>query len=876
MRGLNTLGWRNLRHRKVRYALTALGIVLGVANVFGVFVANATTNRGLEEGSRSFFGNADVIVSPKVDESRIEGRETPTFSESTLAKLRGLDGVEAVGPRPVYARLRIHKDRLEPIPEDDEASGSGQTEGSAALFLGGFDVIAASRERTLEEGRMFVPRSEEVIVSRDAARRLGKGIGDSLEVRARRTGRLKIVGIYTPTDPGFSESLADRDVVNRIFGAGESSAVFVYLEAGVAPDVWALEHERDLPELQLVQSQLPSEFREFLDVIQNSLTGSATIALFVGAFLIYLTFTMTVVERTRLYGTLQAVGATGAQVRRAVLAEALSLGAAATIAGMVLGLALASGLVRLMARVAGAARVPLAITPGALAAGLTVGVLATLAGALVPAIRAGRISPVEAIRGSLQPKARTSRAWIFGVAAAATGLVLHFLFQQGARLRLGPLTGAPTLFLLLGAVLLVPTLVPLLARGIRRLARRLSPGLGNVAVMHLVRERTRSAYTLGLVMVVLAMILTLGAAHASLGAVVNRWVDTRFGAELIVYGEDFPPDAQTHVQRIEGVRAVTPVTFDRVRVVRPNVGRVQNLVVVDPSTFFQVAGFPWADGDDASAREALIEGGAVFLPATAATRFGVERGDTVSLQARGGPRDFTLVATYASIAAGPEVGFVAGIRDGREFFGTEQPNVLYIAYNEGARAGPVTRAVERELAGAEAVRNFNLAVRSATGGSGGYSIGGYFFITGADIKAEARRALNTYVSLFLAVLLVGMLVGLLGLANTLATSVMQRYREIGALQAVGASPKDVRRMILIESGALVLAALVLSVLLGASLGRIILAGGNALLGFSPPYVFPWVWVPALAVLAVVVALTAAIAPARRVAKLTPIEALRYE
>lgn len=871
MRGLSSIGWRSLKRRKIRYALTALGIVLGVANVFGVFIANATTNRGLEEGSRSVLGNADVLVFPKVDESRVgESRrpqQPPTLSQSTLANVRGLDGVEAVGPRsPVYPGLSRNKDRLEPL------QGAGA---SSAVFLRGFDVVAATRERTLEEGRMFVPGRNEMIVSRVATGRLGKGIGDSIEVRARRSEQLEIVGIYAPTKPGFSEALADRDAVNRIFGTHGSSAAFVYLEAGVAPDVWALEHERDFPELQIVQSQLPSEFREFLDVIQASLVGAATIALFVGAFLIYLTFTMTVVERTRLYGTLQAVGATEAQVRRAVLAEALTLGATATFVGLVVGLGLAAGLVRLMARLVGAGRVPLTITPGALAAGLAVGVLATFVGAFTPAIRAGRISPVEAIRGSLQPKARTSRAWIFGVAAAATGLVLHFLFQQGARLRLGPLTGAPTLFLLLGAVLLVPTLVPLLARGIRRLARRLSPGLGNVAVMHLVRERTRSAYTLGLVMVVLAMILTLGAAHASLGAVVNRWVDTRFGAELIVYGQDFPPDAQTHVQRIEGVRAVTPVTFDRVRVVRPNVGRVQNLVVVDPSTFFQVAGFPWADGNDASAREALVEGGAVFLPATAATRFGVERGDTLSLQTRRGPRDFTLVATYASIAAGPEVGFVAGIKDGRELFGVSEPNVLYIGYDDDAETGAVTRGVEKELAGPEA-ELCELGRALLTGGSGGYSIGGYFFITGADIKAEARRALNTYVSLFLAVLLVGMLVGLLGLANTLATSVMQRYREIGALQAVGASPKDVRRMILIESGALVLAALVLSVLLGASLGRIILAGGNALLGFSPPYVFPWVWVPALALLAVVVALTAAIAPARRVAKLTPIEALRYE
>jgi putative ABC transport system permease protein len=301
---------------------------------------------------------------------------------------------------------------------------------------------------------------------------------------------------------------------------------------------------------------------------------------------------------------------------------------------------------------------------------------------------------------------------------------------------------------------------------------------------------------------------------------------------------------------------------------------VHNLIVVDPATFFDVAGFPWADGDDASARAALVRGGGVFLPATTAVRLGLERGDTVTLQTRKGPHDFELVATYASIAAGQEIGFVAGLRDGRALFGPNEPNVLYIGFEEDAAQASITRSVENELAGRRATRGST--VRLDGTGSGGYNVGRFFFITGTAIKAQARGVVDTYLSMFLAVLFVGMLVGLLGLANTLATSVMQRYREIGALQAIGASPEEVRRMIVIEAAALVLAALALSVVLGALLSRVILTGGGSLLGFTPPYVFPWSWLPALAVLAVVVALAAAMAPARRAARLTPIEALRYE
>lgn len=885
MRGSHLFGWRYLRRRKLRYALTALGIVLGVANVFGVFVANATTNRSLQEGARSFFGTSDAIVFAQTDEpsERDEvDRPPPTFSDETLAVLGRINGVEAVAPRSaIYAALGSKDGHLEPLPRRTEDADPDPRD--VAVYLGGFDVVGARRERVLEEGRVYRPGAPEAIASREATRRLGKGIGDVLEVRARRAPdgprgpkaplRLEIVGVYTPTWEGGSEALADRSVVNRAWEMDGSSAAFVYLEPGVEPDLWAVTHEDELPELRFVASRLPSEFREFLDVIQNSLTGTATVALFVGAFLIYLTFTMSVVERTRLYGTLHAVGATEGQVRRAVLTEALSLGAVATVAGMVAGLGLAALLVRIMTRLAETAPARLTITPGAAATGLAVGLLATFAGALTPALRAGRISPVDAIRGSLTSKPRPTRIWVLGLVLALGGALFHLVALNRPRPQLGTFTGLPTLLLLLGSVLLVPAVVPPLARACRLIARRLSPGLGDVAVMHLVRERTRSAYTLGLVMVVLAMILTLGAARASLGGVVDRWVETRFGADLLVYGDDFPDEAAERLAEVDGIRSVTTATFDRVRVTRPAAGRVHNLIVIDPSSFFDVAGFPWADGDDASARAALERGGAVLLPATTATRLGVERGGSVTLRTRQGPRDFTLAGTYASIAAGNEVGFVAGIRDGRELFGADEPNVLYIGYAEGADPRATARGVERSLGVPDAERSQRWRLE---GDSGGYSLGSYFFITGTAIKAQARGVLNSYMSLFLAVLLIGMLVGLLGLANTLATSVLHRYREIGALQAIGAAPKDVRRMILVESGTLVAAALVLSVVLGVALGRVVLGGSNELLGFSPGYVFPWRWVPGLAALAVVVSLAAAVAPARRAARLTPIEALRYE
>lgn len=872
MRGLWTFIWRNLMRRKLRYALTALGIVLGVANVFGVFVANATTNRALSEGSRSFFGSADVVVSPEETDAQ-ESKRTlipPSFSDAILERLRKLEGVEDAGPRsPTFVGLEARKGWLQPVRQEDDRS----SEREPSVTLAGVGVALATRERVLESGRVFTPGADEAFVSRQAADRLGKAIGDEIEIRARETVRLEIVGTYTSEYADYPEVLIDRAVMNSVFGTKGVGATYIYLEDEVAPDVWVVDHQHDFPKLRMQYSGIPREFREFLDVIQGSLAGAATVALFVGAFLIYLTFTMTVVDRTRLYGTLHAIGATEAQVRRAVLGEALALGVAATALGLALGLVLAAGLVRIVSGVVGIGRPQMSVTPGAVAAGLAVGVVATFIGALTPARRAGRISPVDAIREATVTASRVSKAWVLGIACVAMGLAIHAWNQEQSRVTAGPSSIAPTLFLLLGAVLLVPLVVPLLARGVRAVTRRVAPGLGDVAVMHLVRERTRSAYTLGLVMVVLAMIMTLGAAHGSLGGVVERWVETRFGADLLVYGDRLRADHTDRVGDIDGVRAVTAAGFDRVRVVGPTAQRVHNLIVIDPDTFFDVAGFPWANGEDSSVKRALSRGGSVVLPATTAVRLGLERGDSVNLRTRQGPRRFELAGTFASIAAGPEIGFVAGVKDGRTLFAMSDPNVLYIGFEKGARPRDVTRSIETALAGSNAPRGVQFGESNAPRG---HSYGGFFFVTGSAIKAQARQVVDGYLRLFLAVLLVGMVVGLVGLANTLTTSVLLRYREIGTLQAVGASPDGVRRMIAVESGALVLVALGLAVVLGALLSRVILSGGNALLGFRPPYVFPWAWLPALAVLALVVAVTAAVAPARRAARLTPIEALRYE
>lgn len=867
MHGLASLGWRSFLRRRARYALTALGVVLGVANLFGVLVTNESTNQSLDQ-DRSVFG-ADVSA-----------RRTSVVGAGLGAGLFTLKGFDPPQMPQTRGTATLWHG-FDTISKGKRSATLGAIDGA------GSEMVLAPR---LEEGRLPRAGRPEAVLSRSAIRMTGIDIGErwttdlsrfagkrrpkefefplELEKGAPEKIAFTITGVVEDparTGPDFSfGSFASLEYVWSIVEPDYATEVRFQLDEGVDPFAWVAERKAALPDFEFQAFGLAPEFKRFLDILQGSMSGAAAIAVFIGAFLIYLTFSMTVVERTRVYGTLHAVGATGRQVARAVLIEAAVLGVIATAVGLILGTIASLGLLQLVSRAVRVSSPPLHVSPGAVTIAVVVGISATLAGSFIPARRAGRLSPVEAMRGTPTATPKRSLSWIAGVGFLGVGLAIS-ASTRGIRAP-SILSQSATLLVLLGAVLLVPPLIGPAARAGRALLRGRANGVGQVAVMHLVREPSRSAYTVGLIMVVLAMMLAVSSTHLSLGASIEDWVDKRFGADLIAYRPGIPAKAEKVVRQTRGVAAATSMTFGpQIRMTSPE-ERAYNLILIDPDAFFDLAGFPWADGDDASARAALRAGGAVLLPATRSDQEPIARGDSIAVNGVEGRVTYKVAGTYASIAMGPEVGLVAPLSEREALGASRDRNVLYINYEDGAQPGEVRNSVDEALAGL--MGKFHEAEPG--------SESGFFFASGAELKAQARREVQNYFNLFYAVLLVAVIVGLLGLANTMATSVIRRYREIGVLHAIGAEPRVVSRMILIESATLVGVAFVLSLVLGTVIARLIVDGAGALLGFHVSFVFPVWWVPILAVLGAGVALAASIAPARRASRLTPVEALRFE
>ena len=370
--------------------------------------------------------------------------------------------------------------------------------------------------------------------------------------------------------------------------------------------------------------------------------------------------------------------------------------------------------------------------------------------------------------------------------------------------------------------------------------------------MHLVKERSRSAYTLALVMVVLAMLITVAGANAAMSDTLSRVIERQAGGSLQVIAPGaFDADVGERLAAIDGAGAVTPVRFGQTDRLTDDGSVRVDVTVIEPATYFDVAGFAWVDGDDDSAARELTAGGAVLLPDATATGAGLERGDRVQLRTSEGVEDFTVAGTYAVI--GPGFGVVAATADA-DRFGAGRPNAFLVEADDGADPDTLVYAVADEL-GAE----YELIID-----------------TPESTKDYAFGQLRGFFSLAYVILVAAAAAGFLGLANTLAVSVLARTHEIGVLRSVGTLRRQIRRMVLVEAVTLALVAFVLALPLGLLLSLGTTAVFRGAIGASIELTLPWAFIPRCWWPPSWSPPLASLIPARRAGRLEPVAALRFD
>jgi putative ABC transport system permease protein len=847
---------KGLAGRKLRAALTAVAIVLGVAMISGTYVLTDTIKAAFSTVFTTVYAKTDAVVTGKVafGNSNNSNNLPPSFPESLLGKVRNLPGIaQADGGISDEAHL---------VGSDGKVIASGGAPGLA------FSVHANGDQRfnplTLVSGTWPVG-AHEVAIDAHTASKEGFDVGQTIGVVAngpvtqyKVAGIVKIGGVSSLG--GATISVFDFPTAQKIFHKeGKLDSINIAAKSGTSPQQLVNEVKPILPPTAEVRTaagqaaQATKDTNGFLSIINDFLLAFGGVALFVGTFVIANTLSITIAQRTRELATLRTLGASRRQVLMSVLLEAFVIGVFASVTGLFLGLALAKGLNALFVHFG--IDLPQAGTVFAtrtIVVALLVGILVTLLAALRPAIRATRVPPISAVReGAVLPTSRFAR---FSVQAAlltiggAVALMLVGLFVGGLSttqrlLSLG--VGAAAVFV--GVAMLAKTLVPPLARVLGWPAKQLGGAAGELARGNAMRNPQRTASTASALMIGLALVTLVSVLASGLKTTFNDAVNSIFKGDYALTATDnFSPISIASEQALTKVQGVNVVSGVRGGDGKAFGSRI-NVTGVSPD-ISKVIVVKWQDGSQATPGELGQKG--AFVDKAYAKAQHLTVGSPLAVEV---PSGQTLHLVLKGIFAPPKGGSPYGdVTISTQRFDAEYQNPQNIfAFVD--MAGGVTEANTAKLTNAlEPFPDAKIA-------------------TASEFKKNQEQGINTLLNLLYVLLSLSILISLFGIVNTLVLTVFERTRELGMLRAIGMTRRQVRRMIRHES--------IVTALIGAALGipvgvALALMVGKAI--SYPAFTIPWGTLVVFVIAAILAGLVAAIIPARRAGKLNVLQALQYE
>ncbi|HET7375462.1 MAG TPA: FtsX-like permease family protein, partial [Anaerolineae bacterium] len=595
-----------------------------------------------------------------------------------------------------------------------------------------------------------------------------------------------------------------------------------------------------------------------LATYQQGLSFFSMIALFVGGFLIYNAFTMTIVERTQEIGLMRALGTSRRQVMQLVLIESGLLGIAGSIIGLVFGLLLAQGLIIILGTITATEIVAVTIPPDGLITALLVGLGVTLVSSLLPTLQASRISPMAAlrVRGSetLAAKPRKLNLWA-GIELVVVGILIIYSIPLRDSIKFQ--AGSSSVFwMLLGATLMVPSSIDFLERFIRPWLVRFYGREGLIGSGNIRRSRGRTSLTVAALMVGIAMVIGIGSMSRSFQNDIDGWVNTSVGGDLIVRSPLYMQiDFGARLASVPGVAAVTPARYFGVRRAGNSADDLALVFqAIDPATYFDVASFQFAEDQDKVAEmKSDFANGGLFISTTVADKYGLKRGDTLVLDTRRGEHAF-LVAGLVSDFTGQ--GFVVnGSLDVmRQYFGITDVDRFTLKLAPGADLQSVKTQIENQF---EKSRHIQVE-------------------TTDSFRNRVRELTNRAFGLLDVLAAIGVIVAALGVINTMLMNVWERRREIGALRSIGMTRAQIIRMILAEAGAMGAIGALFGIGFGILLARVFIEGMRVLIGYRVEFNLPFTSILLGLAIAFIVSQAAALYPAWRGSRVNIVEAIKHE
>ena len=846
---------RGLLGRKLRTALTAIAIVLGVATVSGTYVLTDSINNAFHSIFFETRAGSDAVISGKAafDVSSGTGTSAPSLDQSLLTKVRALPEVaEAEGQVNGQAHL---------IGKDGKAIVYG-----GAPNLGFSIANGASRFNPLQLVSGTWPKANEVVVDKSTASKehlqLGQVIGVQAQGPVRRlrlSGTVKFGSVSTiggATLAGF-----DLPTAQQLFDKpGKLDEIALAASQGVSDPKLISAVQSILPadaQVRTATAQSHEDAKDtnsFVSFLQKFLLGFGGVALFVGSFVIANSLSITIAQRTREFATLRTLGASRGQVLRSVMLEALVMGTLASLVGLFAGLALAKGLFSLFDAVG--FTLPnngLTLETRTVVVALVVGIVVTLLASLRPALRATRVPPIAAVReGATLPESRWARYRLpaalvltaLGFAALLAGLFVPNLGT--GQILLLMLGGALIVFI--GIALLSVRLIGPLAWTLGWPATKVGAAAGALARDNSRRNPQRTASTasalmIGLALVTLVSMLAAGIVSSFRGSVKEIWRNADYAITAQNNFDPIPIAASDAVKKTPGVTEVSDVRAGEALAYGNKIG----ITAVNPAAA-NVFNLNWTEGSS-SVLANLGDDGA-FVDKGYADSHHLTVGSPVPVTFADGSQELLNVkGIFDPPTGGSPFGRVTMSTKVFDAHNDQPENLYSFVVMKGGQTDANQAALDKTLKG---FPNAKAATRQK-------------FID------NQISGLSSILNILYVLLALSVVVSLFGIVNTLVLTVFERTREIGMLRAIGMTRRQVRRMIRHES--------VITALIGASIGialGIVLA---SLLIARVDFIVlsvPFGQLIIFAIAAIFVGILAAIFPARRASRLNVLQALQYE
>jgi putative ABC transport system permease protein len=842
---------KGLLAHKLRLAATALAIVLGVSFVAGTYVLTDTITASFDSLFKQVTQGIDVAVRSQETFGGIEGEVRDPMPASLLERVRAVDGVRvAEGNVTGYAQL---------VGKDGKAVTTGGAPSLGVSFNQDTQFNAGS---TVRSGRLPSGPTEAAIDAK-TAEDTGYKVGDRVKVLFQGPAReFTISGIigFGEADNlggarlvGFDLATA-QEVMNR---QGQFDEIDAAAEPGVTP-----EQLRDrvraaigdpkyevLTGEELAADQAAAINDTIGRFLGTALLAFAFVALLVGGFLIFNTFTIIVAQRTRELALLRCLGASRRQVMTSVLVESVIVAAVASLVGLGLGVLIASGLKALLSGFLGA-DIPttgIQFQPRTVIVSLLVGLVVTTLAALMPARKATRVPPVAALQPetAFAPTGFRKRRIVLGALVTAVGvaLLLAGLFRSEGNRLVNIASGAVVVFF--GVAILSPLIARPLARVIGWPFAKVFRLPGTLARENAMRNPRRTASTAAALMIGLALVSFVSIFAASIKASTTEILEESVSADYILMNDNFQPFSPEAAERLAEQPELAAVAGIRFAPWKLN-GANKTLQGIDPATFQQVVRTEVTAGNLSD-----LSSGGLAVRDEVAEENGWTVGDRVPMEfPRNGVQQIPVKAIYKDNSLNGD--YLLSLRDYERGYADQADSQILVKAAPGVAPAASRAAIDRVMAGFP-----NVTVRDQ-----------------AQFRDEQARQIDQIINLFYSLLGLAILIALFGIVNTLGLSIFERIRELGLLRAIGATRAQLRSMIRWEAVIIAVLGAVLGLAIGVFFGWTIVRALSSE-GISE-FTLPVGQLLAFVLAAAVAGILAAVLPGRRAAKIDVLRAITTE